>query len=162
MITKNTLVALFIFIVSATTSRADEGYIKTFSPGSYQQILRENADQPFVLMIWSVDCPSCLKDMALIRDIQQKRPELKIVMLATDDPSTTAEVKNIINRYQLNAVENWIFGSDDAQKLRYEIDPSWYGELPRTYFFNATHQRIGKSGTLTPEEFDAQFKKLQM
>jgi thiol-disulfide isomerase/thioredoxin len=164
MIRKPKLSTLLLLILSITSlqSEAQESFIKSFGPGSYQQILRENADQPFVLMLWSVDCPSCLKDMALVRDIQKKRPELKIVMLSTDDPNATGEVKTIISRYQLDSLENWVFGSDDAQKLRYEIDPSWYGELPRTYFFNASHQRIGKSGTMTMEEFDAQFSKLQM
>jgi hypothetical protein len=64
-------------------------------------------------------------------------------------------VKGILARNGLIDVENWIFGTVDAQKLRYEIDPSWYGELPRTYFYNATGNRTAKSGALRIDEFEA-------
>ncbi len=140
--------------------QAQEKFIKTFNPGSYQQILRENAAQPFVLVIWSLDCPSCIKDMKVLSDIRSSHPDIKIVMLSTDEPANTAEVKNMLARNRLNDLDSWIFGSDDAQKLRYEIDSSWFGELPRTYFYNATHNRIGKSGAMNSTEFEAQLSKI--
>jgi len=34
-------------------------------------------------------------------------------------------------------------------KLRFYIDPGWYGELPRSYFYDAAQQRSGHSGALT-------------
>lgn len=150
------LAALLLALCFANLGHAQEKFIKTFNSGSYQQILRENAGKPFILAIWSVDCPSCLKDMNVLYDIHQKHPDINIVMLSTDEPSTTTEVKGILARYQLGDLDNWIFGSDDAQKLRYEIDASWYGELPRTYFFSASHTRTGKSGALKIDEIEAQ------
>jgi hypothetical protein len=99
--------------------------------------------------------------MGVINLIRQNHPDLKIVMLSTDDPGTTSEVKTILAKYRLGDLDNWIFGSDDAQKLRYEIDPSWYGELPRTYFFSPSHARVGKSGALKIEEFEAQIAKIK-
>lgn len=157
---KQLLVASLLTFMSISSSQAEPQFVKTFNPGSYQQILRENAGQAFVLAIWSVDCPSCIKDMTVLSQIRQNNPNLKIIMLSTDEPANTSEVKNILARHQLNDLENWIFGSDDAQKLRYEIDPSWYGELPRTYFFSSAHSRIGKSGTLTIETFEAQIANI--
>jgi hypothetical protein len=154
MTIKNFLAATLL-ICSAGITQAQEGFIQTFNPGSLQQILRENAAQPFVLAIWSVDCPSCLKDMVVINEIRQKHPELKLIMLSTDEPTAMLAVKGILARNGLIDVENWIFGTVDAQKLRYEIDPSWYGELPRTYFYNATGNRTAKSGALRIDEFEA-------
>lgn len=145
----------------AVNVQAEESFTKTFNSGSYQQILRENASQPFVLAIWSVDCPSCIKDMSVLSEIRQRHPELKIVLLSTDEPSATSETKNILAHHALSDLENWIFGGDDAQKLRYEIDPGWYGELPRTYFFNTEHGRVGKSGALKIDEFEAQIEKIK-
>lgn len=155
------LKALLITAFLTSNSHAAESYTKTFNPGSYQQILHENAAQPFVLAIWSVDCPSCIKDMSVLSQVRQNHPELKIIMLSTDEPGVASEAKNILTRHALSDLENWIFGSDDAQKLRYEIDPGWYGELPRTYFFNAEHNRIGKSGALKIEEFETQLNKIK-
>lgn len=156
MIVKNALTALLLAALLVCDGQAQESFTKTFNPGSYQQILRENATSPFILAIWSVDCPSCIKDMSVLSEIRHRHPEIKIIMLSTDEPSATPEVKNILARHALNDLENWVFGGDDAQKLRYEIDPSWYGELPRTYFYSASHTRVGKSGALKIEEFEAQ------
>src|SRR6201987_3506452 len=32
----------------------------------------------------------------------------------------------------LAAAENWTFGDGFVERLRYEIDPQWRGEIPRT------------------------------
>ncbi|MCQ8129123.1 TlpA family protein disulfide reductase [Methylomonas rivi] len=158
---RTALKALLLAALLTCNSQAQESFIKTFNPGSYQQILRENAGQAFILAIWSVDCPSCIKDMSVLSQIRQNHPDVKIVMLSTDEPGATPEVKNILARHALSDLENWIFGSDDAQKLRYEIDPGWYGELPRTYFFTAGHARTAKSGALKAEELEAQITRIK-
>lgn len=153
--------ASLLLILSVGLAQAQEGFVQTFNPGSLQQILRENAAQPFVLAIWSVDCPSCLKDMQVINEVRQTHPDLKIIMLSTDEPTAMQTVKGILARNGLMDVENWIFGTVDAQKLRYEIDPSWYGELPRTYFYSATGNRTAKSGALRIDEFETLIAKIK-
>ena len=47
-----------------------------------------------------------------------------------------------------------VFTEDNSAKLRFEIDPSWYGELPRTYFFDKKHQRSGLSGVISHEKYN--------
>jgi len=153
---KPRLLALILTICFYGAGQAQESSIKTFSAGSYQQILNENTGNAFILAIWSVDCPSCLKDMDVLTTAHQKHPELKIVMLSTDEPVAKVEVEEILSKHQLNDLDNWLFGTEDAQKLRYEIDPSWYGELPRTYFFTSSHERVGKSGALKLDELEEQ------
>ena len=32
----------------------------------------------------------------------------------------------------LSGAENWIFSDPFTERLRFEIDPSWHGEIPRT------------------------------
>jgi thiol-disulfide isomerase/thioredoxin len=133
--------------------------LKPFTFESYQQILEDHAMQPFMLVIWSIDCPSCVKDMALIEQIHQNQPELKIVMLSTDDVSASEQIEKILQQNHLADLENWVFADTNSQKLRYQIDPKWYGELPRTYFFDAAHHREGISGVLSQEKLDAQLKR---
>jgi len=99
--------------------------------------------------------------MKVISDLRVSHPEITIVMISTDEPANTSQVKSLLARNGLNDLENWIFGSDDAQKLRYEIDSSWFGELPRTYFYNASHNRVGISGALNSVAFEAQIAKIK-
>ncbi|WNB75009.1 TlpA family protein disulfide reductase [Methylomonas koyamae] len=156
---------LFLSLVAASlngAAQADQTPIKPFVPGSYQQILAANAGKPLMLAIWSVDCPSCLKDMAIINQLHDKHPALKIVMLAADEAEAMPEIQRIVDTHKLGNLENWAFSGDNPEKLRYEIDPAWYGELPRTYFFDAAHQREAKSGAMTLEEFEAKLGKLKI
>ena len=141
---------------------ADPWPIKPFLPGSYQQILAETANHGFMLVIWSLDCSSCIKDMELLSTIHKNRPELKIVMLSTDEPNAKTEILALLEKYRLTDIDNWVFADDNSQKLRYEIDPGWYSELPRTYFFSATHQREGVSGALKAEDYAARFSKMKI
>ena len=38
----------------------------------------------------------------------------------------------MLNETGLGAPENWTFGDGFVERLRYEIDPQWRGEIPRT------------------------------
>ncbi len=131
-----------------------------FTSGSYQQLLADNANRPFMLIIWSVNCSSCLKDMALLSDIHQSRPELKIIMLAADELSAIEQIQPILEKHHLSELENWVYAEENTQKLQFEIDPKWYGELPRTYFFDKAHQRTGVSGVMSKADYDAMFAKI--
>ena len=57
----------------------DSGRHNPFRSGSYQQILEDNEGQPFVLVIWSKDCSSCLEDMEILQEIHRDLPGCKFV-----------------------------------------------------------------------------------
>ena len=160
-IKKQFLSVLIILLATInSTVQAEQADLKPFTSGSYQQILSSNANQPFMLVIWSITCSSCLKDMALLKRIHTKRPELKMILLAADDISETGQIVPILEKSQLAGVENWVYADENTQKLQFEIDPKWYGELPRTYFFDKAHQREGISGVLTEADYEARIKKI--
>ncbi len=144
----------------ALPARAEQVTLKPFAPGSYQQLLDSNANKPFMLVIWSITCSSCLKDMALLNKMHKAHPNINMVMLATDDASATEQIQQILAKNELTGLENWLFADENAQKLRYEIDPKWYGEMPRTYFLDKTHEREGISGVLSKEDYESRFKKI--
>jgi hypothetical protein len=148
------------FILLNTFNIPAQAAPSAFVSGSYQQILASNANKPFMLVVWSINCPSCLKDMELLSSIHKSRPELKMIMLAADEPSATEQVQQILEKNHLSDIENWAYADENSQKLQFEIDPKWYGELPRTYFFDKTHQRTGASGVLSKEDYEAIFAKI--
>lgn len=140
--------------------QAEPSKLEPFTTGSYQKILTNHANQPFMLVVWSITCSSCLKDMALLSQIHQKRPELKIIMLAADDISEADQINLILEKDQLSGLENWVYADENTQKLQFEIDPKWYGELPRTYFFDKTQQREGISGVLSEADYEARLSQI--
>jgi hypothetical protein len=155
-----TIFLCFLFLNFIThTANADKVELKPFAAGSYQQLLESHAKKPFMLVIWSITCSSCLKDMALLNKMHKTNPKIKMVMLSTDDASATEQVQIILEKNELTGLENWLFADENPQKLRYEIDSKWYGELPRTYFFNKNHERKGVSGVLSQKDYEAMFKE---
>lgn len=154
------LTILFIGLaIFGTTVRA-ESTLKPFTSGSYQQLLTSNAGKPFVLAVWSITCPSCIKDMVVLSAVHKAHPEINIVMLSTDDIAESAEAQKILTSNHLAELENWIYAEENTQKLQFDIDPKWYGELPRTYFFDKAGQRDGVSGVLSKEDYEARIGKI--
>jgi thiol-disulfide isomerase/thioredoxin len=151
---------LLILTLSTGFAKAEAPTLKPFTSGSYQQILADNAKKPFMLAVWSITCPSCIKDMEVLQAVHKAHPDLKIVMLSTDDIAETAEAQKILATNQLTDLEQWIYAEENTQKLQFEIDPKWYGELPRTYFFDKTGQREGISGALSKKEYETRIVKI--
>jgi len=149
-----------LFLLLAALNTPAQAEPSAFTSGSYQQLLSNNTNQPFMLVIWSVNCSSCLKDMALLSSIHKSRPELRMVMLAADELSAAEQIQQILEKNQLSDIENWVYAEENTQKMQFEIDPKWYGELPRTYFFDKAHQRTGVSGVLSKEDYDAMLAKI--
>ncbi|HEY0666046.1 MAG TPA: TlpA family protein disulfide reductase [Gallionella sp.] len=116
--------------------------------GSQQAILAAHRDQPFILALWSLDCTHCRDDLEILGSLQAKYPALKVVLVSTDTPDREAELQSVIGRYALQRSESWVFADDYTERLRHQVDPGWYGELPRTYFFAADGMATAQSGKI--------------
>jgi thiol-disulfide isomerase/thioredoxin len=160
MNSKHLLTALLLLCASMMAQANSYAALKSFIPGSYQQILNDRANQGFMLVIWSLDCSTCIKDMELLSSIHKSRPNVKIILLSTDELAASQQIVKLLEKYQLADLESWVFADDNTQKLRYEIDPGWYSELPRTYFYSSSHQREGISGALKTEDYNNRLNKL--
>lgn len=132
---------------------AGTGMHRPFRRGSFAAILSQRQGQPFVLVMWSITCIPCRKEFELLRILRADYPRLPLVFVSTDDLADAGMASNMLVHYGLEREESWMFDGD-AERLRYEIDPAWYGELPRTYFYDAAHAREGVSGSLTRERIE--------
>jgi hypothetical protein len=62
-----------------------------------------------------------------------ERPDMRLVLIAADPlPQPAEQVNGALQRAGLDKAENWAFTDRFNERLRYEIDPGWSGELPRT------------------------------
>jgi thiol-disulfide isomerase/thioredoxin len=147
------LLCLFLTLFSAPSFA--ENQTQPFRAGSLNDILKTRQGKPFILMFWSLDCASCMKDLDALAASMKKHPKLDLVMVSTDEAEFAGEVSDMLAKHKLKQVESWIFSDSNAQRLRYEIDSSWYGELPRSYFYDAGHNRLPVSGAITTEHIDA-------
>lgn len=152
---KKSFAALCLFLTLFSVPLFAENQTQPYKAGSLNEILKTRQGKPFILMFWSLDCASCMKDLDALAASVKKYPKLDLVMVSTDDAEFAGEVSDMLAKHKLKQVESWIFSDSNAQRLRYEVDPSWYGELPRSYFYDASHNRLPVSGAITTEHIDA-------
>jgi hypothetical protein len=60
----------------------------------------------------------------------------------------------MLQKSGLASAENWIFSDGFAERLRYEIDPAWQGDIPRTML-------ISRDGAITTIEGSADIADLE-
>lgn len=132
-------------------ARAD---IQPFVSGSLAQIQNERAGRPFILALWSATCTHCPEELRMLGRMVKKYPATDIVLVSTDTPAESDELARLAKTYGLSDKSQWVFAEAQPEKLRFEIDRRWYGELPRTYFFDARHRRDAASGLIPRERLE--------
>lgn len=146
-----------VALLAAAASGAQEH--KPFAPGSLKTIQAARAGHPFVLAFWSLTCTYCHEEFVLFSALRKKYPALDIVLVATDTPAESEALSDTLRHYGLERVESWVFADEFAERLRYDVDPKWGGELPRTYFYASDHGRRAQSGRLDRERLEAWIKQ---
>ena len=87
--------------------------------------------------------------------LSQQYPSLKVVLVSTDGWELRHTVTESLSELSVSTLESWLYAEENADKLRFEIDPKWYGELPRTYFYTATGEAEGVSGLIKQTKVEA-------
>jgi thiol-disulfide isomerase/thioredoxin len=117
--------------------------------GDYQQVL-EQQPRPVLVVLWSVDCPPCYDELAALGRLHQEGETLPVVLVNTDTRRSSDEVTATLQQHNTDALPNYQFADPVPARQRREIDPNWYGELPRSYLIEEDSSQ-GHSGTLTEE-----------
>ncbi len=134
--------------------------LKPFVSGSMAEIMTAQGEQPMIVNFWSVDCPPCYKELAMWRELSARFPEVKLVLVSTDEGDVKQEVVEVLEKTGVAQLESWQFADKHVQRLRYEVDKNWYGELPRSYFYSPSGQVKAVSGLVEQnkiEQWLAQF-----
>jgi len=151
-----------LFLLAWVTASSAGALLKPFQADSLQHITSDRKGEPFVLVLWSVDCPPCLKELAQLQQLRHQFSSQDLVLVATDDIHEADSVQKTINDFQLGQMDNWIFTGTIPERMRYAVDPNWYGELPRAYFYDRFHQRIAHSGSLKRTTLETWLKSAGM
>jgi thiol-disulfide isomerase/thioredoxin len=128
------LVTLLALTLLATIGGyAKEGELRPFERGSWQEIRQAHAGQPIVAHFWGLTCGPCRVEMPQWGKLLQERPDLNLVVIDADlIPNQIEDASEMLAKTGLTGAENWIFDDLFTERLRFEIDPRWQGEIPRT------------------------------
>jgi len=145
-----------ILMFSSSASAVD---LQSFEIDSFEQIVNAKNQQDHLVILWSFDCPPCIKELQKISDLHQQYPEYQLTLINTDSIDEQGRVKKILKQYNLAGLDNWGFANTDEEKLRFDIDPRWFGDLPRSYFFPLEGKVKRLRGALTSAELLALFQQ---
>jgi thiol-disulfide isomerase/thioredoxin len=145
--------ALFRFVVLSAAlyvATAAHGALavefRDFDAKTLANLRVEYAGRPFVLAFWSIHCEPCREEMGQWAPLQRRYPRVPIILVATDRTSERTALTKLLSRYDLNGVQTWTYADDFEERVRFAVDRSWRGELPRTYLFDAAHRAEARSG----------------
>jgi len=133
--------------------------IKPFVRGSYQQIVSVRQGKPFIVNFWSLSCGYCKVELDMFKKLAKKYPKLDLVLVSTDTPEEEKSVSATLAKLGLGKIEAWVFADGYTERLRFEVDKKWQGELPRTYFFSAKGEITAISGKVEQKEVEQWIKE---
>jgi thiol-disulfide isomerase/thioredoxin len=123
---------------------------RPFTADSLAAIKAQYAGKPFILSLWSVNwCGHCITELTMLGKLANEQSTLPLVLVATDTPTFSPAIQQTLKRLGLANKDSWVFDDDIPERVRHAIDPGWYGELPRTYLYDAQHNRDVVTGVLS-------------
>jgi thiol-disulfide isomerase/thioredoxin len=141
---KASVAAVICLLLGTSTSFAES---IAFDKAQLTTVKAQNMGKQWLMLLWSVDCPPCFKELAIIQKLQRQHDDLAVVIINTDaNDEINGERKEIIEKFELNDFSNFHFVDGEGDQSRFFIDTNWYGELPRSYFFESNGKSHGKSG----------------
>ena len=152
---KRHLLAGIFLVALQLPAAASEEQLKPFVRGSWQQLLNSHAGRPTLVHFWGVTCGPCKVELPLLGQFMKEHPAIDMVTISADlAPDQPGAAQSMLKKSGLASAENWIFSDGFVERLRFEIDPRWQGDIPRTLL-------ISRDGKITTIEGLAEMAELE-
>lgn len=141
-------VAFIAGVIAASQAAGAE--TQAFVRGSWSWIRAAHAGRPMIVHIWGLSCGPCLAELPEWGRFALRQTGVDVVLINADrDQHRTAAAEHLA-KAGLSGAESWAFSEPHAARLRFEIDPSWQGEMPYTLL-------IGRDGAMSTFSGSADF-----
>jgi len=125
--------AALLIAIAAVPANARAGELKSFVRGSWRSIIANHSGEPIIVHFWGLTCGPCRQEMPEWGKLLAETPDLCLVTVNADMIEDAPEaVQDFLAESGLSRAENWTFDDSFAERLRYEVDPKWQGEIPVT------------------------------
>ncbi|RTM13602.1 MAG: TlpA family protein disulfide reductase [Bradyrhizobiaceae bacterium] len=148
-------IASLVVLTASTVALGAASALKPFERGTWQAVLRQHAGRPVLVHFWGVTCGPCKVELPLLGQFAKDNPDVDVVTVSADlVPNLPGATQSMLDKAGLSSTENFIFNDGFVERLRFEIDPSWQGDIPRTML-------ISREGTVTTIEGSAEMADLE-
>jgi thiol-disulfide isomerase/thioredoxin len=130
--------ALAFAVLLAISQPASAEDIRAFVRGSWSELRQAHAGKPIIVHFWGMTCGPCIAELPHWAALQRERPDMNLVLIAADPiREEPQDLVRFLGRAGLSPKESWAFADDFIDRLYFEVDPRWRGELPRTLLIKA-------------------------
>ena len=148
---KRNLIATILLLAALPAVSASDSAMMSFQRGSWRQLLHSHAGRPMLVHFWGVTCGPCKVELPQLGEFMKQHPAIQVMTIDADlVPNSEAAALAMLRSAGLSSAENWMFSDGFADRLRYEIDPAWQGEIPRTLLIAADGNITTIEGSAEP------------
>lgn len=105
--------------------------------------------QPTIVALWSSECVHCKKNLRLFAEMAQADKRLRVVTVAAEAESPA--LAPILDGLKLTGAR-YAYGDDAPEAIAFALDPTWAGELPRTFLLDGKGGMKKLSGVVDREK----------
>lgn len=126
------MLALTALIAATRVTPVDGApVLKPFVRGSWAQLRQAHGGKALVVHFWGITCPPCVRELPQWNGLMRRHPEVDVVFVAADPvPVESPSVVQALTKAQLETADHWMFADEFIERLRYQVNPDWGGELP--------------------------------
>lgn len=133
-----TFSAAILFASLLTAFASEPAKMKSFERGSWQKLLHAHSGRSTLVHFWGVTCGPCKVELPELGEFMKQHPAVDVITIDADlVPNSDAAALSMLKDAGLSSAENWMFSDGFAERLRYEIDPAWQGDIPRTILISS-------------------------
>jgi thiol-disulfide isomerase/thioredoxin len=156
---RHLLAAIFLVAFQLPAARAEAPELKPFVRGSWQQVVNSHAGRPTLVHFWGVTCGPCKVELPLLGAFMRDHPAVDMVTISADlAPDIPGAAQAMLAKSGLASAENWIFSDGFVERLRFEIDPAWQGDIPRTLLISSDGKITTIEGSTEATELEKWLK----
>lgn len=134
-----------VLLISSAALALD---FKPYGRGDYESLLKARVGRPLIVHFWSVTCPACVAELPQWAKLIEARKDVDVVFVDTDDPEERGRAAGRLEKAGLVSASHYGFADDFVEKLYFEVDRNWRGELPFTVLVTRDGARTTLAGGL--------------
>ena len=131
---------------------------KPYARGSFAELRMAHAGRPLVVHYWSVTCAPCLAELSDWASIAREKSGIDIVFVNVDGEHDRIKAAARLEKAGLAGVVQYGFADDFVDKLFFEVDPSWRGELPFTAMVDLGGKLVTETGPVEDSAIEGWLK----
>jgi thiol-disulfide isomerase/thioredoxin len=141
--------AAAVGVAAALASQGVRAHPLAFGRGSWQALRRAHAGQKVIVHFWGLTCGPCLTELPAWGRFHQAHREMRLILVAADAiPQMPDALDATLAKAGLQDVEIWWFQDRFTDRLFWEVDHDWQGELPFTVLLDKDGTATTRTGTI--------------